>query len=219
MPPTPYFPDAVRSTRSTPQLCLGVHLSLCCEWSAQRWAPIAGAVRVPSLVDREGFLLAHPRDLVNAGARIDDLLRECDAQLAFARAHGCDIRYADTHMLWDRALERAGCAGLDAALRAWCARRRIVWYRQGPVVGLPPLPEGGGPLDPIASLLARVERAPAGSYWFVTHPCWPGDAIAREDTGRGRDISGTRLGDYRLLADRHLRTELQRRGVELITYG
>jgi chitin disaccharide deacetylase len=97
MVPCAWFPEAVARARKSPQLDLGVHLTLNAEWHAYRWAPVAGAARVPSLVDAQGYLWASPAETVEHATAVDVEL-ELRTQLDRALAAGIDVTHLDSHM-------------------------------------------------------------------------------------------------------------------------
>lgn len=73
---------------------VGVHLTLTAEYPTYRWRSLTGAA---SLHDDEGFL---PRTIEEARARaaVDDVRRECRAQIEQALAWGVDVTHLDSHM-------------------------------------------------------------------------------------------------------------------------
>lgn len=220
MVPAPFFEEAAGALRSAPSLCVGVHLTICCEWSDQRWRPVSTPDRVPTLVDGDGFIKRDPGRIHGDGVRMSEIFRECQAQLDRARAHGLDVRYVDTHMGWEWMHEPAGPPRVIDLMPAWAARNGVRWYGSIGARGLPGLPHGSPPpSSPRAALIAQLESAPAGTYVQVTHPCWPSSGIAAADLGGGAGrVASERLADYELIADRSLRDEFARRGVETIRY-
>jgi predicted glycoside hydrolase/deacetylase ChbG (UPF0249 family) len=75
----------------------GLHLTLTSEWRYYRWGPVAGASRVPGLVDKDGYFW-HEVPGVVAHASADEVEIEIRAQLAKARAMGLPVTHLDTHM-------------------------------------------------------------------------------------------------------------------------
>ena len=57
MVPGPAFPEAAMRVREAPEIDVGLHLTLNCEFEAGRWGPTAPAERVPTLLDGDGALL------------------------------------------------------------------------------------------------------------------------------------------------------------------
>src|SRR5688572_15147720 len=81
MVPTPWFADTVERLRAAPGLCVGLHLTMCCEWAADRWAPLLPAERVPSLVGADGLFKSDPGRIHADGVRLGELMAEAKAQL------------------------------------------------------------------------------------------------------------------------------------------
>ena len=97
MVPCPWFPDAARIARARPELDLGLHLTLNCEWNSLRWAPVAGRARVPGLVDPEGFMWRSAADVLQH-ATPEEVEIELRAQIELALQNGLRPTHLDTHM-------------------------------------------------------------------------------------------------------------------------
>jgi len=97
MVPCAWFPDAAARARANPKLDLGVHLTLNSEWPGYRWGPVAGAAKVPSLVDAQGYFWATQAETV-AHATAEDVEVEVQAQVDRALAAGIDVTHLDSHM-------------------------------------------------------------------------------------------------------------------------
>jgi len=97
MVPCPWFREAADHARAHPELDLGVHLTLNCEWDHYRWGPLAGRSAVPSLLDDQGFL---PRTTLEVAqrARPEEVAIELRAQVERALEAGVDVTHLDSHM-------------------------------------------------------------------------------------------------------------------------
>jgi len=73
---------------------VGVHLTLNAEWDRYRWGPITQA---PSLLDGDGGFPRTLEDLWDHGD-IDEVRRECRAQVERAILYGFDVSHLDSHM-------------------------------------------------------------------------------------------------------------------------
>lgn len=73
---------------------VGVHLTLNAEWDLYRWGPITQA---PSLLDGDG---GFPRTITDVfeHADLDEVRRECRAQVERAILWGFDVSHVDSHM-------------------------------------------------------------------------------------------------------------------------
>ena len=97
MVPCPWFREAADHARAHPELDLGVHLTLNAEWEGYRWPPVAGAARVPSLVDEQGCLPRTSAE-VASNAKPEDVESELRAQIDCALEAGIDVTHLDSHM-------------------------------------------------------------------------------------------------------------------------
>lgn len=91
MVPCPWARDAAAMYRGED---VGVHLTLNSEWDTYRWGPITHS---PSLLDGDG---GFPRTVQDAWdhADIDEVRKECRAQVERAIYWGFDVSHLDSHM-------------------------------------------------------------------------------------------------------------------------
>lgn len=91
MVPAPWAREAVKGYRGSD---IGVHLTLNSEHSCYRWGPITLA---PSLRDGNGGFPSTPEDLWEH-ADLDEVRRECRAQIERAILWGFDVSHLDSHL-------------------------------------------------------------------------------------------------------------------------
>jgi predicted glycoside hydrolase/deacetylase ChbG (UPF0249 family) len=91
MVPCPWARDAASRYRGED---VGVHLTLNAAWDHYRWGPITHA---PSLLDGDG---GFPRTVADVWehADVDEVRRECRAQIERAILWGFDVSHLDAHM-------------------------------------------------------------------------------------------------------------------------
>ncbi|MFM7060075.1 MAG: polysaccharide deacetylase family protein [Actinomycetes bacterium] len=91
MVPCPWSRDAASGYRGED---VGVHLTLTSEWENYRWGPITHS---PSLLDGDG---GFPRTLDDVWdhADLDEVRKECRAQIERAIYWGFDVSHLDSHM-------------------------------------------------------------------------------------------------------------------------
>lgn len=97
MIPCSWLPEIAAYARAHPEADLGLHLTLTSEWSLYRWGPVLAKDRVPSLLDKSGYL--YPTE-TEAAAHIDPKEAEAEirAQIARAKALGIQPTHLDSHM-------------------------------------------------------------------------------------------------------------------------
>jgi hypothetical protein len=97
MMPCPWAYDACVHLQAHPDLDIGVHLTVNCEWERYRWGPVLGPDRCPSLVDQQGFFYSTPED-VSAHGNAGEIMAEAEAQIRRALAWGPEPTHLDAHM-------------------------------------------------------------------------------------------------------------------------
>ena len=95
--PCPWFPEVAAWARAHPTADLGIHLAVNSEWTTFRWGPVSGRDKVPSLLDKDGYLPLLETEVV-AHAQPADVERELRAQIDMAKAAGIHLTHLDSHM-------------------------------------------------------------------------------------------------------------------------
>ncbi len=98
MVPCGWFTDAVEMLKQYPNVSVGIHLTLNAEWKQYRWAPVAGASVVPSLVDSLGHFFPSRSLLFANNPSLAEIETELRAQIDKAKRAGLKIDYLDYHM-------------------------------------------------------------------------------------------------------------------------
>jgi chitin disaccharide deacetylase len=126
MVPCPWARDAAAMYRGED---VGVHLTLNSEWETYRWGPITHS---PSLLDGDGGFPRTVEDTWDHGD-IEEVRKECRAQIERAIVWGFDISHIDSHMgtlqlradFFDVYLEMAVEFGLPLRMAPASAQRPI----------------------------------------------------------------------------------------------
>lgn len=97
MVPCPWLAEIAAYARDHTTADLGLHLTLTSEWNLFRWGPVLSRERVPSLINRDGYLyLTETEAAKYADAR--EAEAEIRAQIERARAVGINPTHLDSHM-------------------------------------------------------------------------------------------------------------------------
>ena len=126
MVPCPWARDAAAMYRGED---VGVHLTLNSEWDTYRWGPITHS---PSLLDGDGGFPRTVEDVWDH-ADLDEVRKECRAQIERAIYWGFDVSHVDSHMgtmqlrpaFFDVYLETAIDFGLPLRMAPAAAERLI----------------------------------------------------------------------------------------------
>ena len=222
MVPCPAAEQAMQMPGRTPSMPFGIHFTLTRDGPGHRWAPVAPAAHVPSLVDENGLLLtsaAAPQLL--ARARLEDVERELRAQIDTVARKGLTPTHLDWHVLADGG--RPDLLDLTMALAREHGLAARVWLKPGQRIargrGLPVVDHDF--LDsftlPLTSKKERYEQAlrclPAGLSEWAVHPARGEETAAEADLGWA-----VRRSDHAFLLSRLARQVVDEEGIIIIDY-
>jgi hypothetical protein len=157
MVPCQGFEEIAEIARARPELDLGVHLTLNCEYEGYRWGPVSR--EAPSLSARDGGMWLTSRETVE-NATVEDVERELRAQVDRALAAGIDVTHIDAHMGTAfnlKFLDVYFRIARDYRLPAFVPRIRA---RDLPAHGLP---------DALQEYAARIDHAEAEGFPIFDH--------------------------------------------------
>ncbi len=237
MVPCPWFPSVAEYCRQHPDVDMGVHLTLTCEWDQYRWAPISTADRESGLMDDEGYF-HRSSQATQTHAQTKAVEAEIEAQIKRALDAGIVPTHIDSHMgtvahprfvplyiqaslsyrlptmsiRWDAAQFQQQ-RGVDAAAAQSLAEAVATLEDQGiplfdQMSGMPL--SGDKPIELAQKILGEL---PPGLTMFIFHPS--------QDTPELRAIApdwAARVADYELFSSEKLRTFIQQEGIQVIGY-
>jgi predicted glycoside hydrolase/deacetylase ChbG (UPF0249 family) len=180
MVPCPGFDEVARIAHRRPELDLGVHLTLNCEYAGYRWSPVCKEAR--SLMARDGGMWETTRETVEH-ASSEDVEMEMRAQIERALAAGIDVTHVDAHMgtVFDlKFVDSYFRLAQEYRLPAFVPRLRA---RDLPAHGLP---------DRLADYARRIDAAEAAGFPIFDHfdadslEFPPGTGLAHNEKRLGR---------------------------------
>jgi chitin disaccharide deacetylase len=223
MPPCRGARQALQLLQERRHIRFGIHLTLVCDFSTDRWKPLAPMEMVPSLLDGSGHLFTpNTRAQLLAQARLDEVELELRSQIETVLAAGLTPTHLDWHALADGG--RADIFDLGLALaeeyrlaaRVWLDRGRRLARQQGlPVVDHDFLDSFSLDIETKASRYLQLLRdLPTGLSEWAVHPGL-GDAASREID----DGWTVRRTDLDFLTSPEARDAVRREGIVIIDYG
>lgn len=209
--------------RDDPSLSFGVHLTLVNEMPGYRWGPVASRDTVPSIVNRDGFFLAHseiPR--LYAQAALGDVEREFRAQIERVLSFGLKPTHLDWHCVLDGGrsdileLTLRLCEEFELAMRVNDPALRQRLIAAGKPANDTPIIDGYSlPVDEKNAIWEQKLRAlPSGFHQWAAHVS-TGDAEAQAMEPVGWRVRKT---DFDFFTSAEARSIVEEEGIVLVDY-
>ncbi|MCA9860622.1 MAG: polysaccharide deacetylase family protein [Thermomicrobiales bacterium] len=219
----PWAWEAMQLLRDDSSLTFGIHLTLVNEMPGYRWGPVSSRDSVPSLVNSDGFFLAH-RQIPELYARADavEVEREFRAQIDRVLGFGLKPTHLDWHCVLDGGrpdildLTLQLCDEYGLAMRVNDAVLRDRLLAAGKPANDTPIIDGYGlPLEEKNAIWARMLRElPAGLHQWAAHVSL-GDAEAQAMEPHAWQVRKT---DFDFFMSDMARSIVAEEGIVLIDY-
>ena len=215
----PWFEGAVELCRKNPGWCIGVHLSLVGEWRGYSWRPVLPWDKVSSVVDADGFLYKHPKELFKHNPKIEEIDAELRAQINLAKKKGLNIHYIDTHYMGladfpglSDVIKKIG-RDYDLVISSPMGEKRVSGVYRVPVE------------QKKAEALKMLEKLQPGLWLWVGHigiDSPEQDALihsAPEDIFFGGGVGPHRVAELNVLTSPEVKSVILKKGITLTNYG
>ncbi len=242
MVPAPWFPEAAKLFRENPDIDLGLHFVLNCEYESYRWRPVSTMSKESGFVDENGYFKQDKQE-VSQTANPSFVTEEIDAQLQVARNLGMKPTHVDTHcgILWApdymdayaNFYKKHGILpvlfnidpdnidpAIQGAIQAFnMSTEKIAAFAEqklpmvDSITGLPV--EHTHDVDDRLQLAKQIldNVKPGKLTHFAFHPL--------KDTPESHGLqrySGGRIGDYEVFMRKELKNHLKEKGIQLVGY-
>lgn len=107
--------------RYSKQIDIGMHFTITSEWEEIKWGPVLEATKAAGVTDAGGRFKAALSDFSEEQVDLDQVIRECGAQLDKLTRLGLPIVYVDSHMIPELAIP-----GLQDRFRSWIASKGLI---------------------------------------------------------------------------------------------
>ena len=97
MIPSPWIKEVAEFHKKHPNYDLGIHLTLTAEWKNYKWRGVSPSNEIPSLLNEYNEFYDNTSD-VNINANPEEVRKELQAQIDYARSLGINPSHIDSHM-------------------------------------------------------------------------------------------------------------------------
>src|SRR6202166_3403033 len=230
MVPCPWFPEIADYAKSHPDADFGLHLTLTSERVYYRWAPVASADKVPSLVDQNGYF--HHDWEKNERINAKEVEVELRAQIERALAMGVRPTHLDSHQY---RLIMNGKELFDVMLQVAHEYKLPVFVNRDWFAAYPYLQASLGPGDIVLDHTVTIEPEVPPEKWaefymaelknlkpgvteFVIHPGFDDEELRAATRERPSWGSAWRQRDYDFFTSDQFRQTLAQEHIKLIRW-
>jgi len=97
MIPSPWIKEVAEFHKENPNYDIGLHLTLTAEWKNYKWRGVSSSNEIPSLLNEHNEFYDNTSD-VNINANPEEVRKELQAQIDYARSLGINPSHIDSHM-------------------------------------------------------------------------------------------------------------------------
>ena len=230
MVPCPWFPEVADYAKLHPGADFGLHLTVTSERVYYRWGPVAAADKVPSLLDKSGYL--HHDWEQNQEINANEVEIELRAQIERALAMGVRPTHLDSHQY---RLIMNGSKLFDVLLRVAREYKLPVFVTRDWFADHPYLQQSLGPGDIVLDhtvtigpevpaekwaefYIAALKNLKPGVTEFVIHPGFDDEELRAATRERPTWGAAWRQRDFDFFTSDQFRQILVQENIKLITW-
>lgn len=222
--PSPWFPEAVKFLKENPTVDVGIHLALTAEWDNVKWRPLTDCKSIRT-ADGYFFPMVNPNpnypklSIKENNPKIEDIEKELRAQIETAmRNLPGRISHLSAHM---------GCTWLNEETIALEKKLAKEYKIEITDMDLGPLGVSYAPFEgphatkeeKISSFIKMLNKLEKGkTYMFVEHPGFDNEELRAISHIGYENVAVDRQGVTDLYTSEIIKKEIQRLGIQLITY-
>jgi predicted glycoside hydrolase/deacetylase ChbG (UPF0249 family) len=222
MVPCPWFPEAVLMLKETPDLDVGVHITLTSEWENIKWGPLTHA---PSLTDADGYFypqiwpserFPEERTIKGADWKLEEIEDEMRAQIELALKYIPQVSHLSCHM---------GCTSIDKQV-AEVFEKLAGEYKldidpgEHRVKYFPARIRGESTKERVEAFIDGLKKLkPGETYLFVEHPAVAGDEMEAVGHDGYYTVNSDRQMVLEMFTSPDIKNAIEELGIELISYA
>ena len=212
----PWYQEAVNILSEHPEVSVGVHLTLNAEWKNYRWGPVAGAQKVPSLVDADGCFFPSRALFQANNPKNSHVKQELTAQIERALQSGLRIDYVDYHM--GTAVERPEHRAIVEQLAHQYSLGISRYFREADMRSIYSVPHPDKP-DSLLAFVDYLDPSVVNLWVFHIGTDRPELASMNDLNPFGLpEMSKHRQAELDALVSPAFQAALEARGIRLLTY-
>jgi predicted glycoside hydrolase/deacetylase ChbG (UPF0249 family) len=212
---SPWLLEAAEILKQHPEVSVGVHLVLNCEWREYRLGPVSPAGEVPTLVDSFGHFFGTRAELMANRPNLAEVEKELRAQLDRGLQVGLNISYCDYHMGTAISTQEFREIVEKLAKEYKLAMSGYFGEQNAPNVYTPP------PDQKLDWGVGIIESLPPGRHLMLFHPGTDTPEMAAMtdlNAGGVKQMSKHRQAEADVLCSPEFQSALKKRGIKLLGY-
>ena len=218
--PSPWFLEAVTMLKEHPEVDVGIHLDLTCEWDHIKWRPLTPC---PSLTDSNGYFFPmvfenknYPGQSLSENEwKLEEIEQEVRAQIEMAKKHIPQLSHWSAHM---------GFTWLDGRIKALV---KTLAEEYG--IDIDPQYHNIArfdynindktPEEQVTSFIAALDKLePGKTYMYVEHPGLDNEELRSIFHIGYENVASHRQAVTNLWINPVIKSAIKERGIKLISY-